>query len=125
MAKTLGIGGVFFRADDPQSLAEWYATWLGFALQSGSAATFDPQLMPDGGFTVWGAFDRNSEYFAPGKQSYMINLVVDDLDGALRQVKEGGAIVTEDIREHEYGLFGWFVDPQGNKVELWEPRAPE
>jgi len=124
MAKTLGVGGVFFRAADPQALAEWYARWLGFELESERGAHFLPEHMPSGGFTVWGAFDRNSEYFK-ATQNFMINLVVDDLEGALRQVREGGAAVIGDIQEHEQGLFGWFEDPEGNQVELWQPKGPK
>jgi predicted enzyme related to lactoylglutathione lyase len=69
---------------------------------------------------VWAPFKHDTEYFAPEK-SFMFNLVVDDLDGVLAQVKEGGAEVVEKIEEMEYGRFGWFFDPEGNKVELWEP----
>ena len=71
----------------------------------------------------WGPFTRDSDYFET-TQSCMINLVVDDLDGALRQVREGGATVIGDVLVHEYGLFGWFADPEGNQVELWQPSPP-
>ena len=120
MAKVLGIGGVFFRAEDPEGLGEWYARWLGVPVEHPYGATFQPADLPGKAFGVWAPFKQDTTYFASGK-SYMFNLVVDDLDGALAQVAEGGAEVVGEIEEMEYGRFGWFIDPEGNKVELWEP----
>jgi predicted enzyme related to lactoylglutathione lyase len=77
--------------------------------------------MPGNSFTVWSAFAADTEYFGQSGQAYMINLVVDDLDAALDHVKEGGAVVLEEREEHDFGKFGWFVDPDGNRVELWQP----
>ena len=79
--------------------------------------------MPPNGATVWSPFDRATKYFDPAARDYMFNLVVDDLDGALRQVREGGAELVGAIEEQDYGRFGWFMDPEGNKVELWQPKA--
>ena len=120
MAKVLGIGGVFFRSDDPEGLGDWYKRWLGVPVEHPWGASFQPADLPGKSLGVWAPFERDTEYFAPEK-SFMFNLVVDDLDGALAQVKEGGAEVVEKIEEMEYGRFGWFFDPEGNKVELWEP----
>jgi predicted enzyme related to lactoylglutathione lyase len=121
MAKVLGVGGVFFKADDPQGLGEWYQKCLGVPVEHPYGASFKPASMPPGGLTVWAPFDSSTTYFSPSKKELMFNLVVDDLDGALRQVREGGAEVIGEVEEFEYGRFGWFLDPEGNKVELWEP----
>jgi predicted enzyme related to lactoylglutathione lyase len=122
MAKVLGIGGVFFKSPDPARLRAWYSQRLGFAADE-YGAMFAPATMPQGGMTVWNPFAATTDYFAPSQASFMINLVVDDLDGALAQVREGGAEVVGS-ENHDYGRFGWFVDPDGNKVELWQPPAP-
>ena len=81
--------------------------------------------MPKNGFTVWSAFRFSTDYFAPSSKEFMFNLVVDDLRDALKQVKDGGAQIIGEIEEYEYGKFGWFMDPDGNKVELWEPATVE
>lgn len=120
MAKVLGLGGLFFKSPDPERLLAWYAKWLG--LGDGKASVeFQFTSMPANAFTVWSPFAANTEYFAPSSRDFMFNLVVDDLDGALTQVHAGGGRIVGEIEEHEYGRFGWFVDPDGNKVELWQP----
>lgn len=120
MAKVLGVGGVFFKSPDPKKLYDWYAKWLGMELQEWGTA-YSPNTMPANGQTVWSAFDAQTDYFAPSEKQYMFNLIVDDLSQAIQQVKEGGADVIGEIQKFDYGSFGWFVDPDGNKVELWEP----
>ena len=125
MAKVLGVGGVFFKSPDPEKLYQWYERWLGFKAEPQSGMAFEPQNMPKGSVTVWSAFKSSTDYFAPSAKEFMFNLVVDDLRGALAQVKEGGAQIIGEVEEHEYGKFGWFMDPDGNKVELWEPPADE
>lgn len=122
MAKVLGVGGVFFRCEDPEKLGAWYQEWLGVPVEPPYGASFRPDTVPAGGLTVWGPFKKDTEYFDPSRREFMINLMVDDLDGALAQVAEGGAEVMDEIMEEDYGRFGWFVDPEGNKVELWEPK---
>ena len=122
MARALGIGGVFFKSDDRRKLAAWYEKWLSLPLSDNHSGTFKANMMPEAGFTVWGPFEQSTSYFDPSTKEFMINLVVDDLDGALAQVREGGATVVGDIEEYDYGRFGWFVDPEQNKIELWEPR---
>jgi hypothetical protein len=107
MAKVIGVGGVFFKAGDPDSLGAWYKEWLGVPVEPPYGASFKPEDLPAGGLTVWAPFN------------------VDDLNAALEQVREGGATVVGDVEEYDYGRFGWFMDPEGNKVELWEPRKLE
>jgi catechol 2,3-dioxygenase-like lactoylglutathione lyase family enzyme len=123
MAKVTGLGGVFFRADDPEGLGRWYAEWLGLPVEHPYGASLPHVGLSGAGFSVWSPFPRDTTYFGPGDQSFMINLIVDDLDEALTQVRQGGADVTTETEDGEYGRFGWFVDPAGNRVELWQPPA--
>ena len=124
MAKVLGVGGVFFRSPDPARLRTWYAQWLGIP-DRGFGMNFPPSSIPPGGYTVWSPFAADTKYFDPPGREFMVNLMVDDLDGALAQVGQGGGQVVGGIEESEYGRFGWFLDPDGNKVELWQPPAPK
>jgi predicted enzyme related to lactoylglutathione lyase len=124
MAKVLGVGGIFFKSPDPQKLNQWYAQWLGMSIETESGmlfVPFKPNAMPTNGYTVWSAFNATTCYFAPSDKEFMFNLVVDNLEEALRQVTAGGAEEVGDIEKSEYGRFGWFMDPDGNKVELWQP----
>jgi predicted enzyme related to lactoylglutathione lyase len=125
MAKVLGVGGIFFKAKDPKALSEWYKKWLGVPAKYPNGAFFKPDAMPAHAVTVWSAFDADTKYFEPSNSAFMINLVVDDLDGALKQVVEGGAKLAGKPESSEYGSFGWFIDPEGNKVELWQAPAPK
>ena len=121
MARVLGIGGVFFKSPDPQKLNEWYMRWLGLRAEPHSGIAFPPQDMPKNSVTLWNAFESSTDYFAPSAREFMFNLIVDDLREALHQVQEGGAQIIGNVEEYEYGKFGSFMDPDGNKVELWEP----
>ena len=120
MAKVLGVGGIFFKPPDPKRLYEWYARYLGMEFEDWGIAFF-PKSLPANGQTVWSAFPATTRYFNPSTRDFMFNLMVDNLEEALVQVKEGGAEVIGEIGKLEYGAFGWFVDPDGNRVELWEP----
>ena len=128
--RVLGVGGVFFRSVDPARLAQWYKETLGLVTEawgSTHGTSFSPQAMPANSFTVWSAFAADTEYFGDPRQSFMINLVVDDLDAALDKIRTAGGDVIPEKEEHDFGRFGWFVDPDGNRVELWEPpeKMPE
>lgn len=112
--------GGFFKSKDPERLAQWYKKHLGFNLESPKASSFKTGSNPPGSFTVWAPFEESTEYFDPGKKDFMINLIVDDLINALVQVKTGCAEIMDDVQEQEYGMFDWFVDPEGNNVELWQ-----
>ncbi len=120
MAKVLGIGGVFFKSPDPKSLYDWYTRWLGIEFTEWGI-TYFPKDMPANAQTVWSIFDSKTDYLAPSSKEFMLNLMVDDVAAALQQVQEGGAQIIGNIEKMEYGSFGWFIDPDGNKVELWEP----
>ena len=120
MAKVLGVGGIFFKSPDPKKLFEWYTKWLNMELTEWGIA-YDPKDLPANGQTVWNAFDATTDYFDPSTKGFMFNLIVDNVEEAIKQVKEGGAEIVGEIQKAEYGSFGWFLDPEGNKVELWEP----
>ncbi|MDX1444145.1 MAG: VOC family protein [Gammaproteobacteria bacterium] len=123
MSKVIGIGGVFFKSEDPASLCEWYRRWLGFDITSYGCAEFPQSDRPDEAFTVWTPFARDTKYMDPSRKEFMINLVVDDVDSLLESVREGGAEIVGGIDREPYGDFGWFIDPEGNKIELWKPKA--
>jgi len=128
--RVLGVGGVFFRSKDPARLAGWYRDTLGLEIENWGAThgtSFSPDAMPANSFTVWSTFASDTEYFGDRRQAFMVNLVVDDLDAALVNVRESGGVVIPEKEEHDFGRFGWFVDPDGNRVELWEPpeKMPE
>ena len=108
-----GIGGIFFRAKDRESLASWYHATLGLPVTDSATAKM--------GTTVWAAFARDTDYFGPSRPTFMINYRVDDLDAALRRLRQDGASVAPTIEEDQYGRFAWAVDPEGNRFELWEP----
>jgi len=122
--RVVGVGGVFFRSPDPKRLAKWYQETLGVVTEAWGTthgASFLPEAMPTNAFTVWSAFASDTEYFGEARQAFMINLVVDDLDAALANVRAVGGDVIPEKEEHDFGRFGWIVDPDGNRVELWEP----
>jgi len=118
-----GVGGIFFRSNDPAALRDWYKKWLGIESHGEGGAFFTPDGMPAGGGTVWAPFPRDTKYFGAFAQQFMINLLVSDVREALDQVRQGGATVIDKIDEASYGTFGWFIDPDGNRVELWQPKG--
>jgi predicted enzyme related to lactoylglutathione lyase len=120
MAKVLGIGGVFFKAQDGKALGEWYARVLGFEVSEWGGAVFQN---PTQGYQVWSPFKADTDYMAPSTSPFMINLMVDDLDGVLAKAKAEGVEPTGRDDSGEYGKFAWIMDPAGLKVELWEPSA--
>ncbi|MEQ8763990.1 MAG: VOC family protein [Planctomycetota bacterium] len=124
MKRVTGIGGVFFKAKDPKALAAWYKTHLGIDVLEWGGAAFQWKSPdnPDGvGTTVWNAFDADTEYFAPSHSPFMINYRVADLHALMTALRSEGVQIEGDVQESELGKFGWVVDPEGNKVELWEP----
>ena len=112
-----GIGGVFFRARDPKALVAWYADNLGVPVQPDGHVVFGDSR----GAHVWAPFEEDTDYWPADKQA-MVNFIVPDLDAMLTQLRDGGAEVDEKIEEMEgVGRFGWAVDPEGNRFELWQP----
>jgi predicted enzyme related to lactoylglutathione lyase len=121
VAQVLGVGGVFFRSRSPRRLAQWYRDSLGIPLGMPSAAIFKPSAMPANGVTVWSVFPSSTRYFRPSRSPFMVDLIVDDVDEALCQVELAGGTIVGKPKGSAYGRFGWFLDPDGNKVELWQP----
>jgi predicted enzyme related to lactoylglutathione lyase len=121
MAKVLGIGGVFFKAADPKAVGDWYARVLGMAGEEWGGVVFPQQGR---GYQVWTAFKADTDHFQPSAQPYMINLMVDDLDGVLAKAAAEGVEPTGRQDDESFGKFAWIMDPAGVKIELWEP-APE
>ncbi|RAO77152.1 VOC family protein [Dyella jiangningensis] len=122
MAKVTGMGGFFFKSRDPKALGEWYAQHLGLSIEGWGGVRFDDDAARSG-YTVWCPFAADTDYFAPSAQPYMINFRVDDLDGMLARLREGGVTVDDRVEESEFGRFGWIMDPEGTRIELWQPPA--
>jgi predicted enzyme related to lactoylglutathione lyase len=112
-----GIGGVFFRARNPEALRAWYAEQLGIDMED-YGTTF---TAAEGDQTVWAPFAADTEYFGPTGQQSMVNFRVRDLDAMLHQLRAAGVAVDERVEEMEFGRFGWATDLEGNRFELWEP----
>ncbi len=126
MKRVTGIGGIFFKAKDPSALQAWYKRHLGIDVQEwgGTAFTWsDADGNPTAGTTIWSIAPAESGQFAPGGASFMINYRVEDLHALVAALKAEGCNVLDKIDESEYGKFAWVIDPEGNKVELWQPPA--
>jgi catechol 2,3-dioxygenase-like lactoylglutathione lyase family enzyme len=120
MKRVTGIGGVFFKASDPQKLAAWYERHLG--IEFGGKVYTDFQFQEkEKGWTAFSFFDAGTKYFEPSEKEFMINLRVEDLDRLLTLLRAEGVHVFDETEDGEYGKFGWILDPEGNKVELWQP----
>ncbi|BDU74447.1 VOC family protein [Mesoterricola silvestris] len=126
MGRVTGIGGIFFKAKDPAALCAWYRKHLGIDVQAWGGAAFrwaDAEGKPTGGTTAWSISGEGSDAFAPSRAPFMINYRVEGLQGLLAALRAEGCEVLEKVEASEYGTFGWVLDPEGNKVELWEPPA--
>jgi len=123
MKRVTGIGGIFIKARDPDALRAWYRDHLGFDVSEWGGVAFrwnadNPAAV---GTTIWSLFKHDSDYFAPSAAPFMVNYRVDDLHALLAALRAEGCNVVDKVDESEYGKFGWVVDPEGNKVELWQP----
>jgi catechol 2,3-dioxygenase-like lactoylglutathione lyase family enzyme len=121
--RVLGIGGVFFKAADQARTREWYAKNLGL-VDKGAGAMLPWRELDDAQkehVTVWTAFPSNTTYFAPSQATFMINYIVDDLDAMLARLQAEGVKIDPKRMNASYGRFAWIYDPDGNKIELWEP----
>jgi predicted enzyme related to lactoylglutathione lyase len=120
--RATGIGGVFIRASDPDALKRWYVERLGLPAEGGPIVFRWRERDADGeGLTVFGIFPEDTDYFGSRRQAAMINFRVEDLDGLLADLRDAGVELAAGIEEHDNGRFAWIVDPEGNRVELWEP----
>ena len=126
MKRVTGIGGIFLKAKDAPALRAWYQRHLGIDVQVWGGAAFtwtDSDGKPTGGTTVWSVVPNESDQFAPGYASFMVNYRVEDLLAVVAALKAEGCNVLDKIDDSEYGKFAWVIDPEGNKVELWQPPA--
>lgn len=126
MKRVTGIGGIFFKANDAPAMHAWYRKHLGIDVQEwgGTALNWsDAHGKPTGGMTIWSIGPNQADQFAPSKAGFMINYRVEDVRALAAVLKEEGCTVLEKIDESEYGIFAWVIDPEGNKVELWQPPA--
>jgi predicted enzyme related to lactoylglutathione lyase len=127
MKRVTGIGGIFFKATDAPALQAWYKRHLGIDVQEwgGTAFTWtDGDGKPYAGTTIWSIGpSATNPLFTPGSATFMINYRVDDLHALIAVLRDEGCHVLEKVEESEYGIFGWVIDPEGNKVELWQPPA--
>ncbi len=126
MDRVTGIGGIFFKAKDPKALQAWYKRHLGIDVQDWGGAAFawtDEEGRPAAGTTVWSINSMENEYFAPSTAPFMVNYRVADLEALLHILREEGCNVVDKTDDSEFGKFGWVIDPEGNKVELWQPPA--
>ena len=125
MARVTGIGGVFFKStSDNRALAEWYRKHLGMPLEDfgGAILRWPDDTAEDRGLTVWSVAGKDSKWFSPSHSSFMINYRVDDLGELLQQLRASGVDVIQGPESAENGKFAWIMDPDGNKIELWEPK---
>ena len=123
MERVIGLGGPFIKAKDPKALAAWYEKHLGIAF-TGTYAEIkftNEDGSVKAGNNLLSFFKETSDYFAPSEKQVMLNLIVKDLFELLDVLKDEGVTVVGEPMNEEYGKFGWIVDPEGNKIELWEP----
>jgi predicted enzyme related to lactoylglutathione lyase len=126
MQRVIGLGGPFIKAEDPKALAAWYEKHLGIAFNGGTYSVLnftdkDGKTIP--GFNVFSFFKKDSGYFNPSTKDVMVNFIVKDLFGLIELLKNEGVTITGDPTDSEYGKFAWIMDPEGNKIELWQ--SPE
>lgn len=121
--KVIGIGGIFFRSKNPQSIREWYGKNLGLAINEyGSPFEFRNANRPEEiNYLNWNPFDENTEYFEPSEKEFMINYRVQNIEGLVKKLEENGVTIVDKIEEFDYGKFVHIMDIEGNKIELWEP----
>jgi predicted enzyme related to lactoylglutathione lyase len=128
MARVTGVGGIFFKSTgDRAALAAWYQKHLGMPLEDfgGAILRWPDDKAVDRGLTVWHVADKDSKWFSPSNASFMVNYRVDNLAEMLAQLREGGVTVIGGPESDENGTFAWIMDPDGNKVELWEPKEKD
>lgn len=121
--KVTSIGGIFFKSDDPEQIREWYGKHLGLRVNEyGSLFEFRHGNAPDKkGYLQWSPFAKDTKYFQPSEKQFMINYRVENLSALINELKNNGVDVVGEIEEFEYGKFAHIMDPEGNKIELWEP----
>jgi predicted enzyme related to lactoylglutathione lyase len=122
MKRVTAIGGVFVKCDDPKAQRDWYANHLGLKVDDyGTSFEWRKSDNPDEkGYSVWSTFNKDTDYFEPSKKEFMINFRVEDLDALLIELKKEGVEIVGEMQVFEYGKFAHVMDPEGNKIELWQ-----
>lgn len=123
MKKVTGIGGVFFKCKDPEAVKKWYNENLGIPTTP-YGATFEWRQEEDSskkGTTAWNPFKDTTKYFEPSAKEFMINYRVENLEELVKELKENGVTIVDELETYDYGKFIHIMDPEGNKIELWEP----
>jgi predicted enzyme related to lactoylglutathione lyase len=130
MKRVTGIGGIFFKSENPEELYQWYEKHLGIQREPhGQSASFEWRELKDAAgnepganaVTAWSIFPRSTKYFGASKADFMVNYRVDDLDSLLEELKQAGVQIDPHREDCDYGRFAWITDPDGNRIELWEP----
>jgi len=124
MKKVTGIGGIFFKCNDPDKMKEWYKTHLGLDTNE-YGATFEWKEASDStknGSTQWSPFPETTKYFEPSAKDFMINYRVADLEALVEELKKEGVTIVDEIETYDYGKFVHIIDMEGNKIQLWEPK---
>jgi catechol 2,3-dioxygenase-like lactoylglutathione lyase family enzyme len=130
MKRVTGIGGIFFKSENPEELYQWYEKHLGTQREAhGQGASFEWRELRDGAgngpgakaLTAWSIFPRSTKYFGTSKADFMVNYRVDDLDALLEELKQAEVQIDPHREDYDYGRFAWITDPDGNRIELWEP----
>lgn len=120
--KVTGIGGIFFKCQDPKKVKEWYAKHLGLKTDEyGSMFEFREADNDEKAYLQWSPFEENTNYFEPSQKQFMINYRVVDIENLVQELKNEGVTILDDIATYDYGKFVHILDPEGNKIELWEP----
>lgn len=122
MKKVTGIGGIFFKCKDPEAINEWYKTNLGFnTTQYGTSFEWREEDSDKKGLTQWNPFKETTQYFEPSEKQFMINYRVDNLEALIEELKKANVTILDELATYDYGKFIHILDPEGNKIELWEP----
>lgn len=120
--KVLGIGGVFFKSENPKETKKWYQKHLGFNTDEWGTTFWWKDKDGNDASTQWSPFSKDTTYFEPSKRDFMFNYRVENLVELLEELKKEGVTIVDEIQEFEYGKFGWILDSDNNKIELWEPK---
>jgi predicted enzyme related to lactoylglutathione lyase len=125
MRRVTGVGGIFFKSRDPKALGEWYSKHLGIKLEEWGGAVFQwhEDAQPAPGMTIWSPFKEDTDYFGPSGAGFMVNFRVEKVRDLLDLLRAEGCQVEDKVEDSPFGLFGWVTDPEGNRVELWQPPA--
>lgn len=120
--KVTGIGGIFFKCKNPEKIKEWYANHLGLKTdQYGCLFEFNSPNQEGKAYLQWSPFQKDTKYFEPSQKEFMINYRVNDIEAMVKELKQNNVKVLDQIESYEYGKFVHIIDPEGNKIELWEP----